>query len=158
LAQRANQGEIGHLTVGFNSTVGNSIFPEILRLFRLRFPDVALTLHELVSYRQLEKLRDRKLDVGFVHTHNLHPMNAQDDDLYFMPILKEPLVVALPQTHPLAIQTEVSLKALADEMFILPPPHLVLYNQIVSLCQQVGFSPKKAQEATWMFSVWLQEV
>jgi DNA-binding transcriptional LysR family regulator len=38
---------------------------------------------------------------------------------------------------------------LANEYFVLPPRHLGsgFYDQIISLCQQVGFSPKVAQEA-----------
>ena len=154
-AQRASRGQIGRLTVGINTSIANSVLPDILRAFGTRFPDVEFVLHELVSYQQLQELRDRQIDVGFVHLHNLQKINENDDTLSFASILQEPLVIVLPESHPLAGQSQVSLEALADELFILPPPHLPpgLYGQVVSLCQQVGFSPKVRQEATWMTTV-----
>jgi DNA-binding transcriptional LysR family regulator len=45
-AQRASQGEIGRLTVGINTSIANSLLPDILRTFCKRFPDVELVLHE----------------------------------------------------------------------------------------------------------------
>ncbi len=154
-AQRASRGQIGRLTVGINTSIANSVLPDILRAFGTCFPDVEFVLHELVSYQQLQELRDRQIDVGFVHLHNLQKINENDDTLSFASILQEPLVIVLPESHPLAGQSQVSLEALADELFILPPPHLPpgLYGQVVSLCQQVGFSPKVRQEATWMTTV-----
>jgi DNA-binding transcriptional LysR family regulator len=116
---------------------------------------VELVLHEQASYQQLQELCHRRIDVGFVNLHHLQNMNDNDDSLSFMPILQEPFVIVLPESHPLAGQPQVSLEALADELFILPPPHLPsgLYCQIVTLCQRVGFSPKVRQEATWMSTV-----
>ncbi|HEY9728155.1 MAG TPA: LysR family transcriptional regulator [Chroococcales cyanobacterium] len=154
-AQRASRGENGRIVVGINTSIANSVLPAILRTFRDRFPNVELVLHELVSYQQLQELRDRQIDVGFVNLHHLQKIDENDDTLSFISILQEPFVIVLPESHPLAGQPQVSLAALADEVFILPPPHLPsgLYCQIVSLCQRVGFSPNVRQEATWMSTV-----
>lgn len=155
LAKRASRGEIGQLRVGINTSIANSILPDILRTFCDRFPEVEVVLQEQASYQQLQKLCDRHIDVGFVNLHHLQQIDENDDTLRFVSILQEPFVIVLPESHPLAQQTQVSLTALADELFILPPPHLPsgLYDQIVSLCQHVGFSPKVKQEATWMSTV-----
>jgi DNA-binding transcriptional LysR family regulator len=154
-AQRASRGENGRIVVGINTSIANSVLPAILRTFRDRFPNVELVLHELVSYQQLQELRDRQIDVGFVNLHHLQKIDENDDTFSFTSILQEPFVIVLPESHPLAGQPQVSLAALADEVFILPPPHLPsgLYCQIVTLCQRVGFSPKVRQEATWMSTV-----
>ncbi len=154
-AQQASCGEIGRLTVGINTSIANSVLPDILRTFRKRFPDVELVLHEQASYQQIQELCNRQIDVGFVNLHHLQKIDENDDTLSFMSILQEPFVIVLPESHPLAGQAQVSLEALADELFILPPAHLPsgLYCQIVSLCQGVGFSPKVRQEATWMSTV-----
>lgn len=155
LAKRASRGEIGQLRVGINTSIANSILPDILRTFCDRFPEVEVVLHEQASYQQLQKLCDRNIDVGFVNLHHLQQIDEKDDTLSFVSILQEPFMIVLPESHPLAQQTQVSLKALANELFILPPAHLPsgLYYQIVSLCQHVGFSPKVRQEATWMSTV-----
>jgi DNA-binding transcriptional LysR family regulator len=150
-AQRASRGEIGGLTIGVNSSIANSLLPDILRTFRSRFPEVKLVLRELTSSQQTQDLCDRMIDVGFERLPN---PSENEAGLKFMPILQEPLVIALPETHPLAAHAQIPLQALADEPFILPSPELVpSYGEIITLCQQVGFSPKVVQEATWMITV-----
>lgn len=155
LARQASRGEIGRLSVGINTSIANSLLPDILRKFCKRFPEVELVLHEQASYQQLQELCDQKIDVGFVNLHHLQSIDEHDDTFSFISILQEPFVIVLPESHPLAKQAQISLQALANELFILPPPHLPsgLYCQIVSLCQHVGFSPKVRQEATWMSTV-----
>lgn len=151
LAQRASRGEIGRLTIGANSSIANSVLPDILRTFRDRFPEVKLVLRELTSSQQTQELRDRRIDVGFDRLPNPYENEA---DLRFMPIVQESLVIALPETHPLAAHAQIPLQALADEPFVLPSPEIVpSYGQIITLCQQVGFSPKVVQEATWTITV-----
>lgn len=150
-AQKVSRGEIGRLVVGTNSSFANSVLPDILQIFRPLFPEVILMLREVNSSQQVNQLRDRQIDIAF---ESLPNPNCHDSALNFLPILQEPLIIALPETHPLAAQTEIPLKALAEEPFVLPPPDLVpSYSQIINLCQQVGFSPKVVQEATWMVTV-----
>jgi DNA-binding transcriptional LysR family regulator len=150
-AQRVSRGEIGQLVVGTNSSIANSLLPDILRLFRSRFPFVKLILRELVTSVQIQELRDRRLDVGFENLPNLY---EQDGDLSFMPIVQEPLVIALPENHPLAVREKIPVKALENEAFVLPSPEIVpSYMQIMNLCQEAGFLPKVVQEATWMITV-----
>lgn len=149
-AQRASRGEVGRLALGFNSVIANSVLLEILRTFRYRFPEVELVLHELASYQQVQDLHNRQIDVGFVYLPNIN-----DEALSFMSLLQEPLVIVLPETHPLSAQTQIQLQDLKDERFVLPKPNLLpgLYSQIINLCQQVGFFPKVAHEAVWMLTV-----
>ncbi|MBU7584113.1 MAG: LysR family substrate-binding domain-containing protein [Nostoc sp. TH1S01] len=70
-------------------------------------------------------------------------------------IFQESLVVALPETHILAKQSQISLISLANEGFILFPRKLApgLYDLIISLCQQSGFSPNVVQEAIQMQTI-----
>jgi len=150
-AQKVSRGEIGRLVVGTNSSVANSVLPDILQTFHPLFPEVILVLREVSSSEQVNQLRDRYIDIAFERLPN---NNLNDNSLSFLPILQEPLVVALPEKHPLAAKSQIPLIALADEPFVLPPTDLVpSYSQIISLCQQVGFSPKVVQEATWMVTV-----
>jgi DNA-binding transcriptional LysR family regulator len=148
--QRASRGEIGRLGVGVNSSATQSYVPEILRVFRERFPCVELVLHELTSHKQVQRIRDNRIDVGF-----LWLQNVEDSALSFMSIWQEPLIVALPETHPLASLPQIPLEALAREPFVVPPRSLGagFYSQIISLCQQAGFSPKVAQEAMLMQTI-----
>lgn len=148
-AQRASRGEVGKLVISFVSSAAYNVLPKTLQAFRASFPDVNLSLHELTTDKQLQGLRDGWIDVGF-----LRPP-IEDDTLNLATIFQESLVVALPESHPFAQQQKVSLKTLVNELFILFPRQLgpKLYDQIVSLCQQSGFSPKVVQEAIQMQTI-----
>ena len=142
-AQRAGRGEIGSLAMGFVSSASYSLLPELLQVFRMRFPDVELILHELTTEQQLQKLRNGGLDIGFLY------LPSYDDSLSIISVTNEPLMAALPQSHPLTTSPQISLLSLAGEPFILPLRHLAVgfYDRIVSACQQAGFSPRVVQEA-----------
>ena len=147
IAQQANRGEVGHLAIGFNSTVTQSVLPAILNLFQTRFPQVQLSLCELDSQTQIQRLGDRTIDCGFLNAPI--PSNG---DLNFLSVLKEPLIVAIHQEHPLLSHRQIPLKALSQEPFILPPSHLGqgFYHEVLNLCQDNGFIPTVVQQARWL--------
>ncbi|MGV0028291.1 LysR family transcriptional regulator [Phormidesmis priestleyi] len=147
--QRAGRGETGGLTIGFTSSVVYDVLPAILYRFRQHFPQVDLVLQELTTTQQEEALQNQRIEVGFCH------LPLKDASLVSETILEEPLVVVLPATHPLATETILSVRSLANESFILFPRHLGpgLYDQIVSFCKQANFSPKVMQEAIQMQTI-----
>ncbi|MBD2465750.1 LysR family transcriptional regulator [Oscillatoria sp. FACHB-1407] len=149
-AQRAGRGEIGRLSIAFSNAATQSILIDILRVFRERFPDIELVLHELNSFQQIQSLQANKIDAGFVYLHQLDSTNIE-----YRSVTKEPLIVALHEFHPLSMCDRVSLKALAHESFILPPRQLGpgFYHKIIGLCQRAGFEPHVAHEAMWLQTV-----
>jgi DNA-binding transcriptional LysR family regulator len=150
--RRIHQGELGYLTVGFTSSIANSVLPKILRTFRQHYPDVNLVLREENSGSQIQGLCDRQTDVVFVYqTPNL----AEAHDLEMIILSQQTLVAVLPQHHPLTTQPTISLIDLVDEEFIMPLRPVVsgLSEQIYYLCAQAGFVPKVAQEAIFMVTI-----
>lgn len=145
-AQQASRGEIGQLIIGFVSSAAYNVLPEILRRFRTHFPAVNLILHELTTAQQQQWFQAGRIDVGIARPP------IQNDTIDSRILLQESLVVALPDSHRLAKQTQVSQFEIATEPFILFPRHAGpgLYDQIISLCQQAGFSPHVVQEAIQM--------
>lgn len=149
LGRQVSRGERGQLVIGFVGSAAYNVLPGLLRSFRAQVPDVDLELHELTTDQQLPWLRENRLDLGFVRPP------IEESEFNLMTILQEPLVAAVPETHPLAQQAQISLKSLATEAFILFPRPLApgLYDQIISLCQQGGFSPHVVQEAIQMQTI-----
>lgn len=150
--QRIYQGELGHLTIGFTSSIANGVLPNILRSFRQHYPQVKLILREENSAFQIRGLRDQQTDIIFVY-QDLALTEASD--LAIMPLSQEPLVVALPEKHRLSSHSNIAINDLANEEFIMPLRQVVsgLSEQIYSLCAQAGFAPKVAQEATFMVTI-----
>ena len=145
LVQRASLGEIGRIAIAFTGSALNIVLPTAVRQFKKLYPQVDLTLKRLQTLEQVEAIHSRQIDLGLLHP----PID--DDKLILETIYRENLVVALPDTHPLAKDKSVpiSLQQLADESFILFPRYIgsVLYDRIINLCRQAGFSPKVIQEA-----------
>jgi DNA-binding transcriptional LysR family regulator len=150
--QRIHQGELGHLTIGFTSSIANGVLPNILRTFQQHYPEIKLILREENSVFQIQGLRNRQTDIIFIYqNHDLETAS----DLEVMPLLQETLMVALPQHHPLANQPKLSFTALADEEFVMPLRSVVsgLPEQIYYLCAQAGFVPNVAQEAVFTVTI-----
>ncbi|MCC5640083.1 LysR family transcriptional regulator [Nostoc sp. CHAB 5844] len=144
LAQRTSQGKAGRLAIGFTGPALNRTLPRIVRLFKAKHPQIELSLERMQTNEQVAALISGQLQVGL-----LHPP-IQNDTLRLETVHREPLVVFLPDYHPLAnVPTDtISIQALASESFILFPRRVgsVLYDQIIQLCQQAGFSPNVVQE------------
>ena len=149
LAQQTSRGELGQLTIGFVSSAAHNVVPAILQQFRTLHPAVKLELHELTTNEQLQRLRFGQIDIGFVRPP------VEEDGINSEIVFREPLIVALPETHHLADRAQVELRELSTEPFILFPRSLApgLYDPIVSLCQEAGFSPIAAQEALQMQTI-----
>src|SRR5262245_30953575 len=111
--RRAHKGELGRLTVGFIGSAAYSVLPPIVRRFRQLYPDVDLNLQELSTVQQVRALREGQLQVGF-----LRPFE-QEPTLKRTVVLREPLLVALPEHHWLSQQAKISMRMLANESFIL---------------------------------------
>ncbi|HLI89989.1 MAG TPA: LysR family transcriptional regulator [Ktedonobacteraceae bacterium] len=143
-ARQAERGEIGSLVIGYVSIALYNLVPQAVRLFRQRFPDVHVTLHELCSPDLEEQLLEGTLDVGLA----VKGMNVPE--LTYETVLCEQAMAALPKTHPLADLAQIPLHALASEPFVMyeHTQRSLIYHQIMALCRQAGFSPNVAQEAT----------
>src|SRR5262249_5032230 len=115
---------------------------ELLRAFRARSPDVELVLRELTLQEQVEALKDRRIDVGFIRG----PLT--DPDLTLRRVRTQPLVVAVPEGHRLAARRRAALAAAAGEDFVCFPRSRgpAYFDQIMGLCHKAGFTPRIVQE------------
>ncbi|HEY9856114.1 MAG TPA: LysR substrate-binding domain-containing protein [Stenomitos sp.] len=148
-AQRASRGEIGRLRLGFVSSAAYHVLPAISRAFRAAYPDVVLELHEQTADFRPESLLEGTLDIGLYRV-DLPPYRpALDSGLRTMTVLREPLVVAMADSHRLAGRGPVDLAQLAADPWILIPAQIYpgFHAQILRLCRTAGFTPRVAQEA-----------
>jgi len=143
-ARQAARGELGRLAVGFVGSAVYTVLPDLLRAYRARVPRVEVALRQMTTTEQVEALRDGRIGVGVLRKPaNTHPAFGLEV------IHREPLVAAVPATHPLAGRDDVSARDLADEAFVLFPRAAgpSLYDAIIALCDRAGFSPTVVQEA-----------
>lgn len=144
LTQRAASGEWGELKLTFTAPAMSTVLPSILRTYKRNFPKVKITLTELPTSAQIEALTTGESDCGFFHPTVAIP------NLTIKEIFTESLGIVVPKSHPLASQKKIRLVDFADDAFILFPRtyNSHLYDQIVAICQQVGFSPNIVEEVS----------
>lgn len=145
--RRTARGEQGRLCVGIAPTAPfHPLVPRSIRAFREAFPLVSLTLEEGLSNEMVERFAKDQMDVAFVRTSTVHA-----ETLMVTPLLEEPMVVALPSLHLMALgdrDAALALERLAGDPFILyGPPGTGLYDETVAACRAAGFSPRIGQQA-----------
>jgi DNA-binding transcriptional LysR family regulator len=138
-ARRADRGELGELVVGYVASATYGPLPDVLRMFRKRLPEVQLKLRNLRSVHQSQALIDRRIDVGLVRPH------AADARIVYEALWREPVVVALPNDHPLAHRTAIDIADLANDIFLLVASAentVVFHDEVFALCRRAGFTPR----------------
>lgn len=142
-AQRAVRGEIGKVVIGFQSTAGLSIVPQLLKQLGLRYPEIEVTLREMGTSAQRVGLRQGQIDVAIMYT-------LPDREFAHYNLTPESLVIALPENHPLATRESIAIKELADEIFVLPALEVaeVLHHAVLAECADAGFQPHKVQDVS----------
>ena len=142
---------LGRLRLAFVSTVGFALLPQWLRGFRALYPQVRVELTEATGDVQLQAFAGDEIDAGFM----LHATGFAPAGLARHRIAQEPLVLALPEQHPLAAAQVLTLDAVLAEPLVIFPRRIVpsLFDAIFALYHAAGHSPQVAQEAIQMQTI-----
>ncbi len=150
-AQAAAAGLSGRLRLAFVSSIAYGPLPEWLRSFRHANPDVVLALREATLDVQLDAFASGEIDAGFV----LHAKGAVPPGLQAWRALREPLVMALPDRHPLTARRALTFERVAAEPLVIFPRAIApsLFDAIVGHYRACGLTPVIAQEANQMQTI-----
>jgi DNA-binding transcriptional LysR family regulator len=137
-ARRLARGEAGSLTLGFTAVSAYQMIPQLLARAAQDLPGLQFTLKEMVSSAQLEALAAHRIDVGFVRQVNDHA--TLDAQL----ISREPLLVAVPDNHPLARQPAIAVRDLDQQAFVMyaADEGRYFYDCIAGLFAMTGITPR----------------
>lgn len=152
LVQRAATGASGRLALAFVSSADYSVLPPSLRAYRAEYPQVEITLKEATSDLQLDDLLAGRVDAGLL----IPPLpDRARQELEYLPVLREPLVLAAPAGLPLLAAASVDLRTLAGMPLIIFPRHISpgLYDAILSVFRDAGVTPEVGQEAIQMQTI-----
>lgn len=151
LARAAASGQVGRLRLAFVSTIGFERLPAWVRAFREASPQVALELVEATGDVQLPALERGEIDAGLV----LHSPGFAPSHLRHVTVLQEPLVLALPEHHPLATARRLSLPRVLAQPLVIFPRRIVpsLHDAVFALYHAGGHLPQVAQEAIQMQTI-----
>ena len=150
-ARSAAGGEVGRLRLGFVSTVGFLLLPQWVRVFRELYPEISLELIEATGDVQLQLLARGEIDAGFM----LHSPGFEPPSLSRKLINTEPLILALPEQHPLAALAKPKLSKVMVEPLVIFPRRIVpsLHDAIFGLYHAAGRLPRVVQEGIQMQTI-----
>lgn len=146
-ARLAADGKLGLLRIGFISTAGNEIVPNLVRRFRDSNPDVVFSLSNILTADQIRMLADGSLDIGFLRLPiGDHP------ELEVVEVHREPFVVAMPLSHKLAKRKKVALHELSGQDFVMYERSYApgFHDLIFGMLRDAGVVPNVCQTAGQM--------
>ena len=145
-ARRAAAGEIGRLRFGFTGLTSYAGMPELVQRFRSACPEIEIDLIHAETARLEAGLLAEEIDIALLHPPLSTPGLSQRD------LAADELVLAIPASSDLSRLPAVPLHRLAGQPFLIGPRHIGphLYDQIILLCRQAGFSPTIVQEVAAM--------
>jgi len=137
-AARIAAGEIGRVVIGVVGSATYALLPPVARRLREEYPDIDFEFtSEMLTADQVSRLGDGTIDIAL-----MRPPLATEG-LLLRVLRSEPLVVALPESHPLASRDVLDLGELRDETFVTYPAdrRSVLYDTFLAACEAHGFHP-----------------
>lgn len=140
-------GAAGRLAIGYvEGAMHAPLLSAALRRFRRGRPAIALSLQGLRSGAQVERLRDRSLDLGFVYT----PPAPDDPDIDGALVLDEPVLLALPANDPLCRRKAIRPEHLDQRPWItvVRQPGDTNRPAFLAACAQAGFTPDVMYETS----------
>jgi DNA-binding transcriptional LysR family regulator len=118
VARALAEGATGHLRLSHLRTMPRGLPERVVSEYRRRYPGVEIILESGSTEQNIERVRGGQLDLAFV----LAPVeNAAE--LGYEEIATEPIVVAIPSTHPLSRRRRVRREDLAGVPLVWYPRH-----------------------------------
>jgi LysR family transcriptional regulator, hca operon transcriptional activator len=111
-ARRAAHPERRTLALGFLSGCEPAWLPGVMHVLRKELPEIEVTISSKHSPQLADGLATGKLDAAFMRPEERYP------DLSYLVLIREPLIVVLPNDHRLASRQVISLTDLVGETFI----------------------------------------
>ena len=104
---------IGEVTIGSYPSVAAHWLPGVIKAFRERYPNIEVRIMEGIHQEITAWLDSKEADIGFM---SYEPTLTYD----WIPLARDPMVAALPLTHPLAKEEFYPIEECANEAFIMP--------------------------------------
>lgn len=143
-ARRIADGLVGTLAIGFGGTTLYHLLPMLIRRFRAVLPEVEIRFQAMPVLEQIDALRRGEIDIGILR------LPVHDELIETRRVRREPLIMALPDGHPLVRQGEpIAIAQLAGQPLVAYQPRrgFSYHVDLLALCRLAGFDPRIVHEA-----------
>jgi DNA-binding transcriptional LysR family regulator len=117
--------------------------PGMVAALRAAHPEIALRVRSIHPAELLGQLRDRTVQLGFVHGA------VRDASLVVEPLWSHGFCVALPLNHAAAAREAIDLRELRGERLIqyASTSSQLIHDEVGAICRERGFAPSSVEEA-----------
>ena len=130
IAKRGKNPLAGPLTLGVIYTIGPYLLPDLVRQMIQRTPEMPLMLQENFTVKLLDMLRTGEIDCAIL----AEPF--PDAGLAVAPLYDEPFMAAVPTSHPLAAQPNVTSEQLKSETMLLLGSGHCFRDHVLEVCPE----------------------
>ncbi|WP_156289830.1 LysR family transcriptional regulator [Oceanobacillus salinisoli] len=152
-AKKADAGTIGKLKIGFLIAPVREFLPEVIRNFKVKYPNVEIELNHLPIAYLNDPNKSDDLDIVFTIITGIKNLS----DLNCHILSSDSTCVYVHQQHPLAEKSSVTLPELSNESFIMrhweESPQW--YDYTLSICRESNFTPKIVSQTKRIETVFL---
>ncbi|MBM7066826.1 hydrogen peroxide-inducible genes activator [Actibacterium sp. 188UL27-1] len=142
LASALKTGMAGTIRLGTTPTIGPYLLPFVVERLHAQYPDLRLYIRENAPRDLREELLGGNLDVI------LTQLPEAGADLAARRLFREPLLLAVPADHPLAVKSEIAGQDLTNLNVLSLGPAYKLHSQIAALCSDYGAVLARDYEGT----------
>jgi DNA-binding transcriptional LysR family regulator len=145
LAAAAGDEVAGRVRLAAFQTAASGLVLPLLGPLRAEHPKLRLELLEMEAEEALELLRRGEVDLVLAEEYEYAP-RPRDPSLVVRALCRDPLVIVLPEAHPLAAADAetVPLAALAEEPWATPRAGTAFVDSMVRACRALGgFEPDR---------------
>jgi DNA-binding transcriptional LysR family regulator len=132
------RGEAGELKIGLMASLASGFLSELLDTYHRRFPHIDVKLEEATAQVNAASVLNGRLDAAFI------PGNPRLPGCQTRPLWSERIFIALPEKHVLASTSDVDLKDVRGEVFLVTADAAgpEIEDFLVRKLSRPGFRPK----------------
>jgi len=142
----SNQGEI---KIGIPNILGFLCYFELICEFQKKYPGIHISVSGEGTKDINTALREERLDLGVGMLSENVPIAR---DVQVIPLTHDEGVAVVNKNKAYAAVDAISIRDIKDENFVLMNEQYLLYDDIMQLCMQAGFTPNvTAKSSQWDF-------
>lgn len=141
-AKTAREGENGRLVVGYTTVFDRSAIPDVFEPLQQRYPSQRIVTKGKHSISLVRDIKNGTMDAAFIGLH------TEAKGLKVETLLEEPVMVALPSSHPLSRKRRIGFDDLRDELIFRFERRLNpgFYDHCQAFFEQIDFRPRTIPE------------
>lgn len=129
--------------LGAFPTVGANLVPMAIRRYRELHPGIRVVLTPAHAQDVVAQLHGSRIQIGLVWEYDFAPQ-VSDTTFERVDLLTDPLVAVLPKDHPAAGASEIALRELASEPWIVRAHRQPYAQAFEQMCRMCGFEAEIA--------------